>query len=181
LEYITGMTIDPVEIEGTPERAADRGLPDGFGFFASDIGDKNYLGSPEVVGDIVRTYCQDALALRVKAGRGEMLPNDALEGLHALAERTAAIFTNPGDAYRSMLFNSVDGVGEFVKAALQLDASAEDAVKTLFLNTSNQIFETHAQYLAGTVGDDDVRFQLDAAVEDATRMLLGLPEPRDQE
>ena len=42
---------DPREIEGSPERAADRGRAEGFDVFASE---KDNLGMIEVVDSLVR-------------------------------------------------------------------------------------------------------------------------------
>jgi|GEM_PF-6139516 len=170
------MTQNPIEIEGTPERAKDRGDTTGLGFFAKPLGDSPYLGSPDVVDSIVRAFCQDALNLRIAVGYGEISQDAFMTKLNALADRNASIFTHPSAPYRFMPFNSVDGVGEFVKAALGMSDPADVAVHTMFMNTANQIFAAHALHLSGTATDDDVQFQIGAAVEDATRMLLGLPQ-----
>lgn len=163
--------------QSTPERIKEVGSPQGFTFFAERTpDDKPYLGSQTDVSEAVRSFCMGAYEIRSKAGQGEISGEEALKRLNALADEYAAIFYGKKpDRYRAMPFNSPEGLGNFINQRLGMSDPAETAAHTLFMSTANQILAAYEGHQTGALGDDDVRFQIEAAIDDATSILLGLP------
>lgn len=166
---------DPADNER--ERIKNISEPQGFTFFAEPTPPgQRYLGDPEDVEATVRDFCLAVYELRGAVGEGKVTGPVALSRLEDLANRYAGIFfgREPAD-FRTMPFNAPDGVGEFIKRRMGLEEPPEQAGYVLFMNTANQILEAYEGHQSGAMDEETVKFRLDAAVEDAKGMLLGLP------
>lgn len=163
--------------QSTPERIKEVGSPQGFTFFAERTGDDQlYLGSPSDVAEIVRAFCMGVFEIRSAAGRGEFSGSEALKRMNDLAEEYAAIFYGQRpQKYRAMPFNSPAGLGSFINQRLGMTDPIDRAAHTLFMSTGNQILSAYHGHQTGALADDDVRFQIEAAIDDAASILLGLP------
>lgn len=175
------MTDKRIEVENTPQRAADRGQPDGFTFFAEPTGaDQRYLGDRADVESIVTQFFTEVHAIRSDAGQGRINGSEALDKLHSAANRYAGIFYGKEPAaFRPMPFNSPESLGAFVNQRLGMSEPNDKSVAVLFMNAANQVLAAHYDHQSGTRSDDDVRFALDAALEDTADILLGLPAPQE--
>lgn len=158
----------PEEIEGSPERAADRGQPFGFGAFNEPIATgKPYLGDPEVVEGIVRGLLQKAHDVAGTEGSFQQVVGEV--------EKTVAIFYGKDDAYQPMPFNSPDQLGRFVNEQIGTQEDEDKTVEMLLWNLIQQMMEARNDFAEDKITPEDVQFRIDAAVEDAVRILLGLP------
>lgn len=158
----------PEEIEGSPERAADRGQPFGFGAFNAPISTGiPYLGDEETVEDILRD-----LLLRVHEVAGS---EDAVKTIEPMVEQTAAIFYGQDDAYQAMPFNSQEQLGRYVNEVFGTKEDEKQTVQMLLWNMIRQVMEARQELLQGNLSDDNAQFRVEAALEDATTILLGLP------
>lgn len=171
------MTDKRIEIEGTPQRAADRGQPDGFTFFAEPTGaDQRYLGDRADVESIVSQFFGEVHAIRSDAGHGRISGSEAMEKLHGAANRYAGIFHGAEpQSFRSMPFNTPEGLGAFVNQRLGMSEPDDKAVAVLFMSAATQLLAAYDDHQSGVRSDEDVRFAIDAALEDTTDILLGLP------
>ncbi|CAB4122302.1 hypothetical protein UFOVP32_2 [uncultured Caudovirales phage] len=170
------MAQKPEEIEGSKARAEDRAQPYGMGFFAeATSADKRYLGSASDVPEIVRDFCIGVHEIRSAAGKGEIAGAEALRRLNALAQQYSDIFYGKSDGYRAMAWNSPDGLGVFINTRLGIQEPEEQAAHTLFMNTANQILAAYERHQNGDLNDEDVAFHIEAAIDDASAILLGLP------
>jgi hypothetical protein len=169
------MTRDPRAQER--ERIKNIGEPVGFTFFAEPTpSEARYLGNPDDVSAIVRDFCVATYEIRSKVTQATLTGDEALAQLEALAHRYAGIFygKEPGQ-YRSMPFNSPQMLGDFIVKRLGLEEPLEQAGYVLFMNTANQILEAYAGHQSGAMDDETVQFRTEAAIEDTTGILLGLP------
>jgi hypothetical protein len=170
------MTRRPEEIENSRARAEDRGRPDGFTFFATETPEEDrYLGDPSDVAEIVREFGMAVHAIRSDAGNDKITGDEALKRLNELAERYARIFYGQEPGFRVMAFNSPEALGASINAQLGMDGPEEAAAKTLFMATANDLLAAYEGHQSGGLSDQDVQFQIEAAIENASRMLLGLP------
>ena len=111
---------------------------------------------------------------------GKISGDEAFQRLHDLCMEYQAIFYGQRpDRYRAMPFNSPEGLGAFIIQRLGMKAPKEQAAYTLLMSTANQILEAYHAYLTDALADDDVQFRIEAAIEDAQRILLGLPPHPD--
>lgn len=159
------------------ERIRNISQPDGFTFFAEQTGPEQlYLGNPEDVAFVVREFCVAVYDLRSRVTMGKVEPDAAVAKLDELANQYAGIFYGKGpERYRPMPFNSPAGVGKFIVERLGLKEEPEQAGYVLFMNTANQILEAYEGHIEGTMDEETVRFRIEAAIEDTSGILLGLP------
>jgi hypothetical protein len=165
------------------QRIENLGYPVGFGFLEGEIsGDVRYLGAPGDVESIVREFALEVSEIADKANNGVLDQADALAALEASAERYGGIFYGKEPkSFVAMPFNSPAQLGLFIKERLDAEDGVERAAYLLFMNTANQLLEARARYLDGEIGEDDVSFLIESAIDDAVTTLLGLPPTTDGE
>lgn len=170
------MTQKPEQVEGSDARAKDRGTAAVFSFIADDPADERpYLGDPAEVEALVRQFCAETQRIQVEAGAGRMAHDAALQALNDAAQAHASIFMGQNSAYRAMPFNAPEQIGPFLAQRMAIEGDPAQACYVMFMNTANQIMTAFLAHQSGELDDDDAKFQIDAAVEDATSALLGLP------
>lgn len=177
------MARKPEEIEGSRERAADRGQPQGLTFFESETEEgKRYLGDPADVEMTVREFAGEAHQIASDATFERITGEVAMDRLNALCDRYAGIFygKEPG-GFRAMPFNNPKSLGAFINERLGMTEPHDKAASVLFMNTANQIFEAYQGTMSGTLDDADAQFLIESAIDDTSRILLGLPPVNDEE
>lgn len=159
------------------ERIRNIAQPDGFTFFAEPTGaEQLYLGSPEDVAFIVREFCGAVYDIRSRVTMGKVEGAAAVAKLDELANEYAGIFYGrQPERYRPMPFNSPAGVGKFIIERMGLKEEPDQAGYVLFMNTANQILEAYEGHMTGAMDEGTVQFRIEAAIEDTTGILLGLP------
>lgn len=159
---------NPVEIEGSPERAADRGR---FGFTVSD---GPSLADPAVVHGLVAQFVAENLALRSQYLWGEIDRDAAIDPAVGRADAQQAILHGKTTAFETSDWNAPDRLGARL-VAHAVGGDRADAVSRLLLALAKDMSDA-ADAGARMKTDDDV---LQAVVEDAllvaTAHLLGMP------
>lgn len=168
------MTKKPEEIEGSSARAKDRGAPDGLEFLLGDA-EKPSLGNPADVAEMVRDFASSAQSIRMRAITGALSQEAAVSELENLCRKHAAIAYGKDGGWRSAAFNSPEQLGRHIKSVMGLEAEDDEAAFALFMDTAGRLFAAHAAHQGETASDDEVQFQIETALEDAERMILGLP------
>lgn len=161
---------DRKEIEGTKERAADRGQPFGLEFFEK-APDGLPLGDPEVVRNLVVGFAGEVNTLVEEAAAGQ----DRAAAFTALCARYADLFTGKSDGYALMPFNSEAGLGEFLVARYQMDCGPDDAAFNFFGYVGGQVREAAFGVLTGELEPDAAKFRIAVTIDEAVGSLLGLP------
>ena len=173
------MSIDPRTIEGSPERAADRGQEQGFEYFSQD---GQQLASPEVAEGLVRQFLAECIEARVAIHEGKATPEEAKARMQDAAKRYAAIFMGKDSAYAASPWNSPDGLGAFIAANYQGSGDKDQACEAMLLRLAADMMKIAKAHEDEQLDDDAAQFQADALVEDALGTLLGLPaETEDPE
>lgn len=173
------MSTDPRTIEGSPERAADRGREQGFEFFAQE---GEPLGSPEVAEALVRQFLGECLEARVAIHEDKATPEEAKARMQEAAKRYAAIFMGRDKAYAASPWNSPDGLGAYIAANYEGAGDKDEACESFFLRLAADMMKLAKAHEDDELEDDAAQFQTDALVEDAVITLLGLPaESEDPE
>jgi hypothetical protein len=173
------MTIDPRTIEGSPERAADRGREQGFEYFAQD---GQQLASAEVVEGLVRQFIGECIDARLAIHEERFTPEQGTNAMQDASKRYAAIFMGKDKAYAASPWNTPEALGAHIAANYEGAGDKDAACEALFLRLAADTMKIAKAHEEDELEDDAAQFQLDALVEDAVITLLGLPaEAEDPE
>ncbi len=159
------MAQDQEEIEGSEERARDRGEPIGFGHFA-EASDKPFLGDPDVVEGLLRAFLSSAHDAAGQAG--------ASDKIAGLIETLAGAFYGQSSDYDAQPFNSPEQLGRFINEQLGTSEDEAKTVPMLLWNLVTEVFAVRADLIGEKIDDDAAQFRVNAAVDDAARILIGL-------
>jgi hypothetical protein len=167
---------DRKSVEGSKERAIDRGqmglvVPDG-----------ELLTSPSVAEALIRQYLGAIIALRADYNADKIAGEVALEKIKEQARAHASIFMGGSSDYAKSAWNTPDRLGAHLAAAIDDGESNETAANAYFLYLAKSLTEgTIIPHEAGEIEDSDAIFRMDALVEDALILLLGMPAPREED
>jgi hypothetical protein len=163
--------------KNTDPRISEISKPQGMTFFAEPTPDSMmYLGSPSDVEEILRGFAASVHKIGSDRVNRKISGDEGFQRLNDLSKEYQAIFYGQRpDRYRAMPFNSPEGLGAFINKRLGLNGPKDLAAYTLLMSTANQILDAYHAYLTDELSDDDVQFRIEAAVDDAKRILLGLP------
>lgn len=161
-------------IEGSAERAADRGQALGLEDFTINIAAGGSLGNPDDVERIVREFCSGVVDVRKRWNEGAT-EEASTSALTDLVERFALIFNGRDTAYTASPWNSPAMLGRSLNRRLALDGPEEAAAGALFWHLANQMLETASGMETGELADDVAKFRADVDIETAVYMLMGLP------
>lgn len=163
-----------VEIEGSEERARDRGEDTLFGpAFASG---KDMLTDPDVVDAVVSSFMSEIVRVHTRYMKDELDGPAARAETVKVCERYADIFMGRTDDYAPTLWNSPDGLGVYLVVSAGVPERKEDAVKAVLLRTAaSYLMDVINPFAADEIGDDAAKFRTEAAKEDLVTLLLGLP------
>lgn len=169
---------DPREIEGSPERAADRGRAEGFEAFESD---KENLGSPTVIDGLLRGYAGRLIDMRTDVHNETSTVAELKAKIEAEATTLADIFMGKDAHYVPSNWNSPDGLGAYIAANAEGAGSPDDAAKALFLRFAADLMMIAKDHEDEEITDDAAQFRIDALIEDTTNMLQGVSPVEDEE
>lgn len=164
---------DRKQIEGTEERAADRGR-DQLGF--PDVNDLPFLGDPAIVESLVRSFLGRVIDIRTAYNEDKMDGPEAAEAVQDAADQYARIFMGQDKGYAAQPWNSPEQLGASL-SAVGFDPDPAKACLGLFLKTAGDLVAAMALHEEGKLDDDTAQLAIDAAAEDGTYLLLGVPQP----
>ena len=167
---------DRRSIEGTKERAADRG------WMGLDVPEGDALNSPTVAESIVREFLGKVIDLRAKYNADKINGEQTLEKIKEQAQAYADIFMGKASGYAKTDWNTPERLGAHIAAAIGDDETNDTAAYAFFLYLASSLTE-HAiiPHENDELDEDDARFRMDALVDDAILLLLGLPAPREED
>lgn len=166
------MRPDPRTIEGSKERAADRGR-DQMGF--PDLSKPN-LGAPAVVESLLRGFLGRVVEIRAAYNADEMDGPESAQAINDAAAQYARIFMGGDGDYGAMPWNSPAQLGAHLSAT-GYDPDPARSCESFFLKAAGDLVANMALHEDGKMDDETAQFVVDAAVEDGTALLLGLPTP----
>src|SRR3546814_5441525 len=130
--------MDKREIEGSPERAADRGRQEDLGW---PEGARPYLGDPAVVRGLVQDFATEIIGIRADYNADKLTGEQAQERIRAAAARWGGIFMGRGgEDWSALPWNSPDRIGRRIGLAVGLEGDA-DPGEALFLELARSLVE----------------------------------------
>lgn len=174
----TPPPIDRREIEGTAERAADRGRAEGFEAFDSQ--DDN-LGMPDVVDSLVRGFLALVMQQRIKAHAEELTVEALQKAIVEASKRMADTFMGYTSDYAKSAWNTPEHLGAYIAANYEGAGSPDEAAEAFFLRLAADMMLIAKEHEEERIDDEVAQFQVDALVEQACQTLLGLPDLEDPE
>lgn len=162
---------DPKEIEGSPERAEDRGREEDLGFQASD---KPSLGDPAVVRGLVSEFAGQVIAARRAFNAGELDGQQAKERIGALATEYGNIIMGRDQAYAALSWNNPARLGRRIGLVTPPMEGVEDPGQALFLTVAASLIEVAVAHEEARMPDVDAQRHIQAALEDTANLILGV-------
>lgn len=162
---------DPREIEGTPERAADRGRADDLGF---SMGSKPNLGNADVIAGLLSEFGTAAVDIRKRYNEDKIDSEQAKKGIRDLAVEYGNIIMGRDGRYESMEWNSPDRLGRRIKLVVPAIEGVEDAGELLFLTIGTSLMSIASAHEEGRLTDDAGEKHTKDMLEDTAALILGL-------
>lgn len=158
----------------------DPGQPGGpFLFDAIEI-TKDSLNDPDVVDAVLRSFATVvAGAWKTWAeSEGEVDPTAAID---QAATAYGAKFLGADPELVATNWNTPDRLGRYLAATFTTAVAPAEAPKTMLLSLASRLLAAQNAYAGDTADADQTEFEIDAAIEDTTRLMLGsfVPEPAE--
>ena len=162
---------DKTLIEGSKERAAERGSD--WGFVGLSDGS---LMRPDIVQNLVREFLGKVIDVRTSYNAGTLPGDEAPAKIKAIADDYAAIFLGKSKDYEALPWNSVEYLGLHLSTLLKGEEPPEEAPCAYFLYLASTLIDTIVvPHEDDEIGEEAVNFRIDALVDDAVNALLGDP------
>lgn len=160
--------------------SSDAGLVAAFETATKD----NYLGNPGTVGDALRLMLGEVLDIRDGVHMDRIPEGEFPQRVMESMQKTARIFLGQDPNTRPIIgWNQPGGIDEHLVKELRLvDIPPEDRVVNALWQLVKEICQLVAQEQQG-MPPENTRWQMDAAIEQTTKLFLGLPmdKPGDEE
>lgn len=163
---------DPKEIEGTPERAADRGRESDLGFPAP--GALPSLGNPAVVRALVSEFAGAVVGVRRLYNEDKLSGEQALAQVHELAVEYGGVVMGRDARYQSLPWNSPQSLGRRIGLVVPAAEGVTDPGELLFLTVGMSLIEIAQAHEGDRMNDDDARAKVQEMLEDTANLILGL-------
>lgn len=166
------MTIDPKSIEGSPERAADRGRADELAGIAPT--EKPSLADPDVVRGLVSEFAAGIVGIRKAYNAGTADGDASQEQLRELAREYGAVVMGHDSSYASTPWNDPSRLGRRVGLVVPAIDGATNPGELLFLTIGGSLVELAAAHEDGRVSDADAETHAKTMLEDLANLILGV-------
>ena len=163
--------IDPREIEGSPERAADRGREEDLGFRVSD---RPSLGDAAVVEGLVREFAAAVVSVRRQYNEDKLGGDEAAAAVRDLAREYGRISMGADDRYEPTPWNNQDRLGRRIGLVVPAIDGVPDPGELLFLTIGSSLIDLAVAHESGRLTDDDAKSQSQEMLADTINLLLGL-------
>lgn len=165
---------DPREIEGTPERAADRGRAEDLEF---GIFEQPSLGNLDVVRELVSEFAGKCVDIRKRYNGGTLDGDDARAELRKLSTRYGDIVMGRGEGYHALPWhsNGPGRLGSRIRQVVPAERGINDPGELLFLTAGTSIAALSAAHEEDRITDHDAEQQLQAMLADLANLIAGLP------
>lgn len=162
---------DKREIEGSPERAADRGREEDLGF---SMDPRPSLGDADVVRGLVSKFGSDVVAVRRGYLEDTLTAKEAQARIRDLAREYGGIVMGRDESYFALPWNNEARLGRRIKLVVPAVEGVEDPGELLFLTIGTSLSSLAASHEAGRVTDKDAESHTKAMLEDTANLILGL-------
>jgi len=165
------MSMDKREIEGSPERAADRGRAEDLGWPA---GDRPSLGNPDVVIGLVRAFGAAVVDVRKRYNLDELTHDGALAAIDKLSGQYGDIAMGRDPAYEALPWNSPEQLGANIHKRLPEANEDPDPGKALFLALARSLLDVAVAHEDGDMKDGEAQGHIEAAISSIANLIVGV-------
>lgn len=162
---------DKKEIEGTPERAADRGREVDLGFSTDP---RPSLGNADVVRELVSKFGSEVVAVRRDYLEDKLTGPEAQARIRDLARDYGAIVMGRDADYFALPWNSETRLGRRIKLVVPAVEGVNDPGELLFLTVGTSLASLAASHESGRVTDKEAEHHTKDMLEDTANLILGL-------
>lgn len=161
---------DPREIEGSPERAADRGRAEDLGF---SMDPRPSLGNVDVVRGLMSEFGAAIVDVRKSYNLDKLTGEQAQQRVRELAGEYGNIIMGRDNRYFALPWNDPDRLGRRIKMVVPAVAGVADPGELLFLTIGTSLMAIAAAHEGGRLTDEDGERHTKEMLEDAANLILG--------
>jgi hypothetical protein len=162
--------MDPREIEGSAERAADRGRAEELGM---PEGDRPSLGSVDVVQGLVSEFAAHVVDVRKRYNQDKLTSTQAQASVRELASEFGGVVMGRDQRYQAMPWNDPTRLGRRIKLVTPAIDGIDDPGEQLFLTLGLSLVELAAAHEGERMSDEDVQGKVQEMLLDAAQLILG--------
>jgi hypothetical protein len=163
--------IDPREVEGTPERAADRGREQDLGIVVTD---KPSLGSAPVVQGLVSEFAGAVVNVRKRYNQDKLSGEQAQAEVRALAKEYGDIVMGRDQRYQALPWNDPARLGRRIKLVTAPIDGVTDPGEQLFLTVGLSIIELATAHEDERISDESTQAQMQEMLQDTANLVQGV-------
>lgn len=159
---------DKRSVEGSAERAADRG--NDFGF---SMDSRPSLGNADVVRGLMTEFGSDIVNVRIQYNSDKLDGEQAQARVRDLAASYGKIVMGQDDRYDAMPWNSPEHLGRRIKLVTAEVDGVSGPGELLFLTIGSSLMDLAAAHEAGRVSDSEAERHTKDMLEDTANLILG--------
>lgn len=160
---------DPRLIEGSPERAADRG--NDFGF---SMDPRPSLGNVDVVRGLVSEFAAAIVDTRKQYNLDKLSGEQAQQRVRELAREYGDTIMGRDSRYDAMPWNDPARLGRRIKLVVPTIDEVADPGELLFLTIGTSLMSLAAAHEQGRVPDENAEKHTQAMLEDTANLIVGV-------
>lgn len=162
---------DPREIEGSPERAADRGRAEDLGF---SMDPRPSLGDANVVRGLVSEFAAAIVEARKQYNLDQLTGEQAKDRVRELAKEYGDTIMGRNARYFSLPWNDPARLGRRIKLVVPAVDGVSDPGELLFVTIGTGLMSLAKAHEEGRLPDTDVEQHTKAMLEDTANLISGL-------
>lgn len=164
--------MDTKEIEGSLQRAADRGREQDLGFNLP--GSRPSLGDPEVVRALVSEFAQQVVGVRRFYNEDKLSDQQAIDCIHKLAVEYGSVVMGTGSGYEPLPWHDPSRLGRRIRLVLPAVDGVDDPGELLFFSIASSLMELAVQHENGHMSDEEAHTTAQEMLSDTANLILGL-------
>lgn len=162
---------DPREIEGSAERAADRGREEDLGFTVTA---RPSLGDPDVVRWLAAEFAASVVGVRRRYNEDRLSGEQAQAELRDLAAEYGRVIMGFDSRYQALPWHDPRRLGRRIGLVVPAIDGVSDPGLLLFLTVGASLIEIAVAHEDGRITDDDAKAQAETMLSDTVDLILGV-------
>ncbi len=162
---------DPREIEGSPERAADRGRAEDLGF---SMDPRPSLGNLDVVRGIVSEFGAAIVDARKQYNLDKLTGEQAQARVRELAKEYGDIIMGRDARYFALPWNDQAQLGRRIQLVVPAVDGVSDPGEQLFLTVGTSLMSLAKAHEEGRLPDTDAEQHTKTMLDDTANLIAGL-------
>lgn len=162
---------DPREIEGSPERAADRGRAEDLGF---SMDARPSLGDGNVVRGLVSEFAAAIVDVRKDYNLDKFTGEQAQAKVRELAKEYGDIVMGRDSRYFALPWNDPVRLGRRIKLVVPAVDGVADPGEQLFVTIGTSLMALAKAHEEGRLPDADAEQHTKTMLEDTANLIQGL-------